>query len=83
MKKIDNLLEFCYQDNGKGLEKKYQKSPKDILEVHETSRKNGHGLGMWIVNNTVVLSGGEIIEISCPPGFGIRFTIGENINGKI
>jgi len=83
MKKSGNILEFQYQDMGKGLDKKYQKSPRAILEVHETSRKNGHGLGMWIVNNTVVLSGGEVGEISCPPGFSINFTIGGGINGKV
>lgn len=83
MKKNGNLLEFHYEDNGKGLDKKYQKSPRDILEVHESSKKKGHGLGMWIVNNTAVLSGGEVVEITCPPGFGIYFTIGGSINGKI
>ena len=34
-----------------------------ILEVHETTRKNGHGLGMWIVNNTITMSGGKIESI--------------------
>ena len=83
MKKSGDMLEFHYQDMGKGLDKKYHKSPRAILEVHETSRKKGHGLGMWIVNNTVVLSGGEVGEITCPPGFSIFFTIGGNISGKI
>jgi light-regulated signal transduction histidine kinase (bacteriophytochrome) len=83
MKKSGDMLEFHYQDMGKGLDKKYHKSPRAILEVHETSRKKGHGLGMWIVNNTVVLSGGEVGEITCPPGFSIYFTIGGNISGKV
>ena len=83
MRKSGDQLEFQYQDMGKGLDKKYQKSPRAILEVHETSRKKGHGLGMWILNNTVVLSGGEVGEISCPPGFSIYFTIGGSINGKV
>ena len=83
MKKNGEYLEFYYQDMGKGLDKKYHKYPRAILEVHETSRKKGHGLGMWIVNNTVVLSGGEVREITCPPGFGISFTIGGRINGKV
>ena len=47
-----------------------------ILEPHETSRKNGHGLGMWIVNNTLNMSGGEVTSIEGNDGFRIEFTIG-------
>lgn len=72
----DGLLEFLYKDNGKGLNKKYIDQPMKILEVHETSRKRGHGLGMWIVNNTVVMSGGEILKIEGTDGFAIHFTVG-------
>ena len=73
------LLEVLYKDNGKGLSKKYLNDPMKILEVHETSRKRGHGLGMWIVNNTVVMSGGEVIEIKGTEGFVIHFTVGGKI----
>lgn len=73
---IDNLLHFIYSDDGKGLDKKYTVNPRKILEVHETTRKNGHGLGMWIINNTAVMSGGEIIQIKGQPGFSIEFSVG-------
>ena len=72
-----DMLMFTYADNGKGLDKKYLSNPEKILEVHETTRKNGHGLGMWIVNNTVSMSGGEITNISGINGFSIDFTMGE------
>lgn len=75
-KQRDNLLLFIYSDDGKGLDKKYTNNPKKILEVHETTRKNGHGLGMWIVNNTCVMSGGSISRIGAPRGFSIEFTVG-------
>lgn len=75
-RQVNNLLQFKYSDNGKGLDKKYLTNPRKVLEVHETTRKNGHGLGMWIVNNTVVMSGGEIGTISGQPGFSIEFTVG-------
>ncbi len=75
----NNLLEFLYKDNGKGLSKKYINYPMKILEVHETSRKQGHGLGMWIVNNTIVMSGGEIKRIDGTYGFAIQFTVGGKI----
>lgn len=71
-----SLLLFSYADNGKGLDKKYLRYPEKILEVHETTRKKGHGLGMWIVNNTVTMSGGEISKIIGNNGFVIEFTVG-------
>lgn len=73
---VDGFLYIIYKDNGIGLSDKYKENPKKILEPHETSRKNGHGLGMWIVNNTLDMSGGEIIEIVGTDGFEMRFTIG-------
>lgn len=71
-----DMLAFSYADNGKGLDKKYIDHPEKILEVHETTRKKGHGLGMWIVNNTVTMSGGEITRIAGTNGFSIEFTMG-------
>lgn len=79
VKKSGELLSFIYKDNGKGLDKKYINSPRKILEVHETTRRNGHGLGMWIVNNTAIMSGGSIDKISGNQGFSIEFTIGDAI----
>lgn len=72
----DDVLKFSYSDDGVGLDRKYQNSPMKILEVHETTRKNGHGLGMWIVNNTVNMSGGVISKIRGDKGFSIDFSIG-------
>ncbi len=72
-----SMLLFSYTDNGCGLDEKYLKNPRKILEVHETTREKGHGLGMWIVNNTINMSGGDIIDIFPKPGFGITFLLGE------
>lgn len=71
-----DMLFVCYRDNGVGLPEKYRRNPMRILEPHETSRKNGHGLGMWIVNNTLNMSGGEVLDIISEKGFEIDFTIG-------
>ena len=79
VKQFNNLLLFEYADNGIGLDKKYLTNPRKILEVHETTRENGHGLGMWIVNNTTNMSGGEILEIKGQSGFKIDFTIGGKV----
>lgn len=72
----NDFIKFRYSDNGKGLDVKYKKNPRKILEVHETTRIKGHGLGMWIVNNTCIMSGGEIQKIEGEDGFSIEFTIG-------
>jgi len=50
-----------------------------ILEVHETSRTKGHGIGMWIVNNTVTGTGGEIQKIEGSNGFKMEFMIGDKV----
>ena len=78
-KEVNEFLKFKYSDNGKGLDVKYKADPMKILEVHETTRTNGHGLGMWIVNNTCIMSGGEIQRIGVGNGFDIEFIIGGKI----
>ena len=79
IKRVNGFLEVIYTDDGKGLNKKYIDNPMRILEVHETSRKDGHGLGMWIVNNTVHMTGGEIVGIDGTNGFTMKFILGENL----
>lgn len=49
-----------------------------ILAVHESSRENGHGLGMWIVHNTILMTGGDITSIDGHNGFKFCFEIGGN-----
>ncbi|MXN88470.1 ATP-binding protein [Pasteurella canis] len=77
--KDNEKLKIVYSDNGKGLSKKYLDNPKIILEPHQTSRENGHGLGMWIINNTINLQKGKIIDISGKDGFKFTFEIEETI----
>ncbi|MDU7141157.1 MAG: ATP-binding protein [Finegoldia magna] len=74
-----NKLKISYYDNGKGLPKKYLNNPRIILEPHETSRVNGHGLGMWIINNTINLQKGEILNISGKKGFEFIFEMEETL----
>jgi signal transduction histidine kinase len=77
---LDNeKLKVSYSDNGVGLTNKYLKEPFRILEPLETSRVDGHGLGMWIINNTINISGGEVIDIPIGYGFNFIFTIGRGI----
>lgn len=64
------LLE--YSDNGKGLDKKYKNNPLKILNVHEGTREDGHGLGMWMVNNTVYKLNGNINIDAETKGFNLK-----------
>ncbi len=75
----NHRLIISYSDDGVGLPSKYINDPMRILAVHETSRENGHGLGMWIVNNTVVMTGGEILSIDGHNGFKISFELGDKL----
>jgi len=79
IKKKDNLLDVYYSDNGGGLPRKFIDDPMRILAVHETSRKNGHGLGMWIVNNTVLMTGGIVYKIEGHDGFKICLELGDKL----
>lgn len=80
-----NEVRIVYKDDGKGLDLKYKNNPYKILDVQETTRPDGHGLGMWIVSDTITnVLGGEIINISGPgtEGFEIEFfLVGSTING--
>lgn len=77
--KKGKYIYLMYSDKGKGLSSKYKFDPMRILEVHETSRKKGHGIGMWIVNNTIANTGGEIQKIEGLDGFKMEFMIGDKI----
>lgn len=68
----NDKLNIKYKDNGKGLHSKFVNNPLRILDVHETSRDDGHGLGMWIINNTINMYDGEILEINGNDGFEIK-----------
>lgn len=75
-KSIRNLID---EDSGVGLPPKYINDPMRILEVHESSRENGHGLGMWIVHNTIRMTGGDVISIDGHNGFHFNFELGEKL----
>lgn len=55
-----------YSDTGEGLIEKYKTNPEQILQAFETSKRDaagelvGTGMGMWIINNTVLEYRGKI-----------------------
>lgn len=69
-----DYINFNYSDDGVGLADAYKKNPYVILEAHESSRDEGHGLGMWIVSNTINMFGGEVTSIPGDvEGFAMSF----------
>lgn len=64
--KRENGFVMNYGDTGWGLVEKYKKHPELILEAFETSRttvdeeEEGTGMGMWIVNKTVLEYNGSL-----------------------
>ena len=66
IQKQENGFVMMYSDTGWGLLPKYKKRPELILEAFETSRaateeeEEGTGMGMWIVNRTVLEYNGNI-----------------------
>ena len=78
----DDMLALSYKDSGPGLPLKYSTDPRRILRPHETSRENGHGLGMWIVDTTIKSTGGEISIISPGKCFTFAFTLGTNYDNR-
>lgn len=66
---LNGVMKFNYSDNGLGLDSKYIENPMMILEPHESTRENGHGLGMWMVNNTITKLDGKIENIDGKNGF--------------
>ncbi|WP_407889366.1 sensor histidine kinase [Levilactobacillus sp. N40-8-2] len=79
---VDENIKIRYKDDGIGLSEKYKGKSMDILNVQETTREDGHGLGMWIVNDLLVsVLGGEVDFIGEPSknGFEIMFTLKEMV----
>lgn len=66
---------FDYKDNGIGLTGIYKDDPLLTLEVHESSREEGHGLGMWIINNSLHYIDGRVIKIYNDNGYRINFEL--------
>ena len=73
-----------YSDTGIGLIDKYKQNPEKILEAFETSKRDtdgelvGTGMGMWIVNNTVLDYKGKIDldkNIKTKEGFYVRISL--------
>ena len=85
--KRENGFVMDYADTGWGLVEKYKTHPELILEAFETSRatvdeeEEGTGMGMWIVNKTVLEYNGSLSlaeNKQLARGFKITISVGGN-----
>ena len=52
---------------------KYKDNPDKIFEIGETSKnKDGTGLGLWVVKETVERNNGTITVLDRENGFGLK-----------
>lgn len=70
-------VSFIYQDDGVGFKNAplFMEDPMSILEPFETSRTDGHGLGMYIVSRAISSSDGTINRIDGKNGFRFEFSL--------
>jgi len=66
-------LFISIEDNGMGIEEKYQQKVFDMF-FRANDQKKGTGLGLYIVKDTVERLGGKII-LQSKPGVGTTFTV--------
>ena len=67
----DNMIEFSFEDNGRGIS---EDIIERVMEPFFTTRTNGTGLGLAVVNATVSSFNGRF-DIRSAPGEGSCFTI--------
>ena len=74
----DNAITFMFKDNGPGMS---EHTKERVLEPFFTTRNNGTGLGLAVVNATVRSHDGEL-QIDSVPGEGTRISISLPNAGK-
>jgi|GEM_PF-3106839 len=72
-KKTENDVEVIIKDNGIGIEEKYVNRIFEMF-FRATNKKNGSGLGLYIVKETVNKLNGEI-KVDSKHGSGSEFTL--------
>ena len=71
--KNKNDLCFVMENNGPALADKFKDNPDKIFEMGETSKgKDGTGLGLWVVKETVERNNGTIKVLERNQGFGLE-----------
>lgn len=71
----ENDLCLLMENNGPVLAEKYMNNPDKIFEMGETSKgKDGTGLGLWVVKETIERNNGSLEVLERDAGFGLKVT---------
>lgn len=69
----ENDLCLFMENNGPVLAEKYMNNPDKIFEMGETSKgKDGTGLGLWVVKETIERNNGSLEVLERDAGFGLK-----------
>ena len=78
-KKEEDILIWCIRIKGRDFQRNISLIPCVFWRCMKHQGKKGHGIGMWIVNNTIANTGGKILKIEGLNGFKIEFMLGDKI----
>ncbi len=73
--KDKEYYKITYSDNGIGLHSTYSKNPNDIFAAQETTKKDGTGMGMYLVKSVVDENKGKINLLSPKEGFSLSISM--------
>lgn len=75
---------FLMENNGPTLSEKYKENPDKIFEMGETSKdKDGTGLGLWVVKETVERNNGIVEVLERSEGFGLKIIFKGMVKGYV
>ena len=77
-KVIDEVFVFNYGDTGPGLNKQI-KNPYDIFDKEFSTKKNGNGIGMWILQTLVNEYAGELSLKDVTDGFNLEIVFPKGV----
>lgn len=74
-----NEIHFIMENNGPGLSSEFADNTDIIFELGKTSKKNGTGIGLWAVRETVERYGGRISNLERQDGFALEIVLSKDL----
>lgn len=71
LREDENAIKLRMENNGPPLDEKFRGQPMLIFELGESSKRDGTGLGLWLMRDAVERSDGQIMLLDKTDGFGI------------
>ncbi|MCL2361659.1 MAG: ATP-binding protein [Defluviitaleaceae bacterium] len=74
---VENRNVLYLMNNGPQLDENYMSTPNIIFEAGETSKRQGTGLGLWIVREVINRYSGHVEVLAKKEGFGLKIIFNE------